>query len=90
MAEIYDGMTAQEKAKDLISSYHRGQVEKMRHIQEIAARYEQGRQQYQKLLHEQRDNREQRVMLYAELKTLGWCMGRDEKRVIKEINDPKA
>ena len=36
----------------------------------------------------QNDNREQRVMLYAEIKTLGWCIGRDEQKVVKEINTP--
>ena len=34
------------------------------------------------------DNREQRVMLYSEIKTLGWCMGRDEAKIVKEINKP--
>ena len=35
------------------------------------------------------DNREQRVMLYAEIKTLGWCLGREEHKIVKEINVPQ-
>jgi hypothetical protein len=34
------------------------------------------------------DNREKRVMLYSEIKTLGWCMGREEAKIVKEINAP--
>ncbi len=37
---------------------------------------------------QKQDNREQRLMLYAEIKVLGWCMGREESKVIKEINTP--
>ncbi|MSV23993.1 hypothetical protein FYJ78_02090 [Selenomonas sp. WCA-380-WT-3B 3/] len=62
--------------------------EKPRSIQEISARYQQAIRQYQTLMKAQNDNREQRVMLYAEIKTLGWCIGRDEQKVVKEINTP--
>jgi hypothetical protein len=28
-------------------------------------------------------------MLYAEIKTLGWCQGRDEQKIIQDINKPQ-
>ena len=47
-----------------------------RHTQEILARYHQSIVQYQEYMRSHDDNREQRVMLYAEIKALGWVLGK--------------
>ena len=57
---------------------HSGGRHKMRSEAEILARYNLGRQQYKQL--------EQQQMLYAELKVLGWVLGRKERDVVMEIN----
>lgn len=76
-------------AEDLIRRHKGNRPEKPRSSHEISARYEQAIQQYQALMQADVDNREQRVMLYSEIKVLGWCLGRDEARVVKEINAAK-
>ena len=60
-----------------------------RHTQEILARYHQSIVQYQEYMRSHDDNREQRVMLYAEIKALGWVLGKPEPEIIKEINTAK-
>jgi hypothetical protein len=78
-----------DAAEDLIRRHTQNRPEKPRSVQEISARYRQAIKQYQILMHAETDNREQRVMLYAEIKTLGWCLGRDEHKVVKDINTPQ-
>ena len=75
-------------AEDLIRRHKETRPEKPRTVQAISARYYQAIGQYQQLMRADVDNREQRVMLYSEIKTLGWCMGRDEAKIVKEINKP--
>ena len=65
---------------------HAGGHHKMRSEAEILARYNLGRQQYKQLKLSRENNREQQQMLYAELKVLGWVLGRKEKDVFMEIN----
>ena len=60
---------------------HAGGRHKMRSEAEILARYNLGRQQYKQLKYS-----EQQQMLYAELKVLGWVLGRKERDVVMEIN----
>ena len=55
---------------------------RMRSEAEILARYNLGRQQYKQL----KLSREKQQMLYAELKVLGWILGRNERDVVMEIN----
>ncbi|MBQ1920862.1 MAG: hypothetical protein II430_01965 [Selenomonas sp.] len=76
-------------AEDLIRKHKNDRPEKPRTPQELSARYEQAIRQYQELMKADVDNREQRVMLYAEIKVLGWCLGRDEAKVVREINTPR-
>ena len=59
---------------------------RMRSEAEILARYKLGRQQYKQLKLSRENNREQQQMLYAELKVLGWILGRNERDVVMEIN----
>ena len=44
------------------------------------------RKQYKQLKLSRENNREQQQMLYAELKVLGWILGRKERDVVMEIN----
>ena len=74
------------RAENLIRQHKLNRPEKPRSVQEISARYQQAIGQYQELMRAQTDNREQRVMLYAEIKTLGWCLGRDEAVIVRQIN----
>ena len=59
---------------------------RMRSEAEILARYNLGRQQYKQLKLSRENNREQQQMLDAELKVLGWIIGRNERDVVMEIN----
>lgn len=61
-----------------------------RHTQEIIAKYNQSILQYQEYMRSHDDNREQRVMLYSEIKALGWVLGKPEKDIIKDINNPQS
>lgn len=61
-----------------------------RHTQEILARYHQAIIQYQEYMRSHDDNREQRVMLYSEIKALGWVLGKPEPEIIREINTAKV
>lgn len=75
-------------AEDLIRRHKENRPEKPRSVHAISARYYQAIGQYQELMRAQVDNREQRVMLYSEIKTLGWCLGREEAKIVQEINKP--
>ena len=71
--------------KDIIESQST-RKEKPRSPQEILARYNLRLQDYKALKESKVDNREQRLMLYTEIKLLGWALGRAEKNVLKDIN----
>ena len=70
--------------KELIDSYT-APKERMRHVQEIDARYKLRLNQYKELNISRSDNRDQRLMIYTEIKTLGWVLGKKEKNVINDI-----
>ena len=72
--------------KELVEHYT-APKEKMRHIQEIDARYKLRLNQYKELNISRSDNRDQRLMIYTEIKTLGWVLGKKEKAVIKDITE---
>ena len=78
-----------DAAEDMIRRHASNRPEKPRSVQEISARYLQAIKPYQMLMRSQNDNREQRVMLYSEIKALGWCLGRDEHKIVQEINLPQ-
>ena len=61
--------------------------EKMRHVQEVSARYKLRLNQYKELNISHSDNRDQRLMIYTEIKVLGWILGKPEKTVLKDINE---
>ena len=50
--------------------------EKMRRVNEVSAQYNQKLEQYKQLNYtSSKENRDQRLMIYAEIKILGWILG---------------
>ena len=72
--------------KELVASYNEV-PERMRHVQEISARYKLRLNQYKELNDSRSDNRDQRLMIYTEIKSLGWVLGKKEKAIIKDISE---
>ena len=74
-------------SKDIITSatYEADHREKMRSQSSVRARYEQEIEQYKKLMQAKVDPREQRVMLYAEIKMLGWVLGKSDQTVAHDV-----
>lgn len=60
---------------------------KLRSMQEINARYRQLLDSYKKICLMSGDVREQKVATHAEIKALGWVLGKPDKDVIKDINE---
>ncbi len=61
-------------------------LEKMRSPQEVTARYNQMLGIYQQLSYSNdEDDYGQKLSAYAEIKALGWVLGKHEKNVIKDI-----
>lgn len=58
---------------------------KMRSQAEVKAQYEVKIKKYNELMQAQGDHREQRMELYAEIKLLGWVLGKKEKAVIDDL-----
>ena len=74
-------------SKDIITSatYEADHREKMRSQSSVRARYEQEIEQYKKLMQAKVDPRQQRVMLYAEIKVLGWVLGKSDQTVAHDV-----
>lgn len=74
-------------AKEIINrSYDAASnLEKMRSHASIRARYEKEIDQYKQLMKAQVDPREQRVMLYAEIKVLGWVLGKSDRTIAQDV-----
>ncbi|MBR6710909.1 MAG: hypothetical protein IKI81_05205 [Selenomonadaceae bacterium] len=81
-------LTKNTNTKEIISSQSSDRLEKMRNPQEITARYNLRIQQYKELNASKVDDREQRLMIYTEIKVIGWILGKKEKTIIKEMNAP--
>ena len=62
-------------------------VERIRSPQEILARYNQALVTYKELSYSTDDVYRQKLATYAEIKVLGWILGKHEKTVIKDINE---
>lgn len=73
MAKINTGYTADMGAK-------------MRSMPEINAKYQQCCQRYKQLKNCTADYREQKVMIYSELKALGWVLGKSDQQINREAN----
>lgn len=70
----------------LIASYH-NPPNKLRSWQEINARYRQSLDNYKKICFTSGDVRDQKIAVHAEIKMLGWVLGKPDKDVIKDITD---
>ena len=60
--------------------------ERVRSPQEILAKYNQSLATYKELSYSTDDVYRQKLSVYAEIKVLGWVLGKHEKTVIKDIN----
>ena len=61
-------------------------IERVRSPQEILARYNQALTTYKELSYSSDDDvYRQKLAVYAEIKILGWALGKQEKNVIKDI-----
>ncbi len=61
-------------------------LERVRSPQEILARYNQALNTYKELSYSSDDDvYRQKLAVYAEIKILGWALGKQEKNVIKDI-----
>lgn len=67
-------------------SYTADMGAKMRSMPEINARYQKCCEQYKKFKNSSSEFREQKVMIYAELKALGWVLGKPDQQINKEAN----
>ncbi|MDD3115352.1 MAG: hypothetical protein PHQ44_06425 [Anaerovibrio sp.] len=73
MANISKGYTADMGAK-------------MRSMPEINARYQQCCEKYKQFRNCSAEFREQKVMIYSELKAMGWVLGKSDQQINKEAN----
>ncbi len=79
-------MLPARRGNDIITAQSTVQY-RPRSPQELMARYNLKRQQYKelKMTSDSPETREQLVMLYSEVKVLGWALGKDEQSVIKDM-----
>ena len=75
-----------EEVLRLLESYN-NPSNKLRSVQEINARYLQALESYRKICFMSGDVREQKIATHAEIKMLGWVLGKPDKDIIKDIND---
>ena len=74
-----------EELQDMV---HDTSKERMKSQAEIRARYAKSLEQYRQLSKSENPPREQRMMLFYEVKLLGWILGKRDKDVAKELNQP--
>ena len=70
---------------EAVENYNRP-IEKLRHQQEVVARYNRALEVYRELCMSSGEVHQQKLMTYTEIKTLGWVLGKPEKAVIKDVN----
>ena len=75
-----------EDVLKLVERYNRP-PNRLRSVQEITARYNLALETYKKICFSSGDVREQKVATHAEIKMLGWVLGKPEKDIIKDITD---
>ncbi len=72
--------------EEYIDKMHDASKERMRSQAEIHARYAKDLEQYRLLSKSDNPPREQRIMLFNEVKVLGWVLGKRDKDVANELN----
>ena len=78
-----------ELSEDILKTIERynNPPNKLRSVQEINARYMQTLDNYRQICFMSGDVREQKVAVHAEIKMLGWVLGKPDKDIIKDITD---
>ncbi len=59
--------------------------EKLRSPAEIHARYVRSVAQYRQIMTGREDQREQRIMLFNEVRALGWVLGKSEQTINQDL-----
>ncbi len=72
--------------EELTDKMYDASKERMRSQSEVHARYVKSLEQYRQLSKQENPPREQRMMLFAEVKLLGWVLGKKDKDVANELN----
>ena len=67
---------------------HDASKERTRSRSEIHARYLKALDQYRQLLKSNENVKEQKLLVFNEIKLLGWVLGKRDKDVAKELNQP--
>ena len=75
-----------EDVMKLIESYN-NPPNRLRSVQEITACYNRALENYKKICFMSGDVRDQKIATHAEIKALGWVLGKPEKDIIKDITD---
>lgn len=79
-------VNSDEDIVKMIEHYNRP-PNRLRSLQEINARYNQSLENYKKICFMSGDVRDQKIATHAEIKMLGWVLGKLDKDVIKDIAD---
>ncbi|MBQ3435244.1 MAG: hypothetical protein II968_01375 [Selenomonadaceae bacterium] len=76
-----------ELPEDIVKTLerYRNPPNKLRSLQEINARYKLTLENYKKICLTSGDVRDQKIATHAEIKILGWVLGKPDKDVIKDI-----
>ena len=73
-----------EDVLKLVESYN-NPPNRLRSVQEITACYNRALETYKKICFMSGDVRDQKIATHAEIKALGWVLGKPEKDIIKDI-----
>ena len=74
--------------EELTDKMHDASKERTRSRSEIHARYLKALDQYRQLLKSNENVKEQKLLVFNEIKLLGWVLGKRDKDVAKELNQP--
>ena len=74
--------------EELTDKMHDASKERTRSRSEIQARYQKALDQYRQLLKSNENVKEQKLLVFNEIKLLGWVLGKRDKDVAKELNQP--
>ena len=72
--------------EELTDKMHDASKERTRSRSEIHARYLKALDQYRQLLKSNENVKEQKLLVFNEIKLLGWVLGKRDKDVAKELN----
>lgn len=71
--------------KEAIEAIRTNKPFSLRRMTEVMAMYEKKILRYQELMRAPNGNRQQRMEVYAEIKTLGWVLYKTEQQVQKDL-----